>query len=130
MATVKVKVDVLNEMFDIKQSSRNEIKVLEIQAKISDLEADMNEMSDKEQAKAAIKLYNLPINFLVDLLGLDEDQEDILWDQSLVENMDLFGRVAGRLMGISEDELSKGLPKKQIRMKQASIMPIKLLKLS
>lgn len=112
MATVKVKVDVLNETFDIKQSSRNEIKVLEIQAKISDLEADMNEMSDKEQAKAAIKLYNLPINFLVDLLGLDEDQEDILWDQSLVENMDLFGRVAGRLMGISEDELSKGLPKK------------------
>lgn len=114
MAIVKIGIKQLgDEKFEVKQSSRNEIKVFEAQAEIADMQSEMDGMAESEQPRAAVKMYKMPINFLTDILNLSEEQTEVLWEQSLAENMDLFGMVAGRLLGLSEQDLEKGLPKAQ-----------------
>lgn len=108
MAQIKYKIDgVMNKQALVKQSIRNMNRALTFQAEMADMETDMEEMSDKEQIQAAIKGNDRMISYLSDILNLDSEQVDTLYDLSQEEIVEHMTYLTRRIMGESDRDIKE-----------------------
>ncbi len=108
MAQIKYKIDgVMDKQALVKQSIRNMNRTLTFQAEMSDMETESDEMSDKEQIQAAIKSNEQVVAYLADVLGLDAEQTDALYDLSQEEAIEHMVYLTRRIMGETDQEIKE-----------------------
>ncbi|WP_419154093.1 phage tail tube assembly chaperone [Weissella viridescens] len=112
MADIKYKIDgVMTKLATFKQSFRNQKKAFAYQASIADLESTMDELSDKEQILMYSSVGDKQIDFLADILKLDDDQKDKLEDLSFEEISEHVNYIVERIMGKTDKEIKEDAEK-------------------
>lgn len=103
--TISVKDELgIAKPFKVKTSNKNMRKVYQIQVDMAEAKNTENSTDDSvEIAKVEVKTIGIVVNFITDILNLNDKQKQLVEELSVVDTVKLANRINLRMQGYSDE---------------------------
>lgn len=103
--TISVKDELgIAKPFKVKTSNKNMRKVYQIQVDMAEAKNTENSTDDSvEIAKVEVKTIGIVVNFIADILNLNDKQKQLVEELSVVDTVKLANRINLRMQGYSDE---------------------------